>query len=72
MESEKFIRALDTISYETNLGKSLKNTLRKVEKQNLMKELNEYRLFLKKRRIVLDGYTYRIKSLHSIKLKYDR
>ena len=37
-----------------------------------MEELNDYRVFLKKRRKLLDGYTYRIKSLQSINLKYDR
>lgn len=37
-----------------------------------MSEINNYRLFLKKRRRLLDGYTYRIKSLQSINLKYDR
>ncbi|MBU5591299.1 hypothetical protein KQI89_05955 [Clostridium sp. MSJ-4] len=66
------MRTLDAISYETKLGKNLKNTLRKVDKEVLIEELNDYRLFLKKRRRLLDDYTYRIKSLQSIKLKYDR
>lgn len=72
MDTKKLIRTLDAISYETKLGKNLKNTLRKVDKNLLMDELNDYRLFLKKRRRLLDQYTYRIKSLQSIKLKYDR
>ncbi|WP_186429684.1 hypothetical protein [Clostridium sp. BSD9I1] len=72
MENNKLIRTLDAISYETKLGKNLKNTLRKVDKEVLMEELNDYRVFLKKRRRLLDDYTYRIKSLQSIKLKYDR
>lgn len=72
MDTKKLIRTLDAISYETKLGKNLKNTLRKVDKDLLMDELNDYRLFLKKRRRLLDQYTYRIKSLQSIKLKYDR
>lgn len=72
MENEKLIRTLDAISYETKLDKNLRNTLRKVQKESLMEELNEYRLFLKKRRKLLLDYTYRIKSLQSIKLKYDR
>lgn len=72
MDNKKLIRTLDAISYETKLGKNLKNTLRKVDKEVLMKELNDYRLFLKKRRTLLDEYTYRIKSLQSINLKYDR
>lgn len=72
MDNINLIRVLDAISYETKLGKNLKNTLRKVEKKTLMEELNDYRVFLKKRRKLLDGYTYRIKSLQSINLKYDR
>lgn len=72
MESNNLIRTLDAISYETKLGKNLKNTLRKVEKEILMEELNDYRLFLKKRIRLLGDYTYRIKSIQSIKLKYDR
>lgn len=72
VENNKLIRTLDAISYETKLDKNLKNTLRKVDKEVLMEELNDYRLFVKKRRRLLDDYTYRIKSLQSIKLKYDR
>lgn len=72
MEYDKLVRTLDAISYETTLGKNLKNTLRKVDRETLMEELNDYRLFLKKRRRLLDDYTYRIKSLQSINLKYDR
>ncbi|WP_051986318.1 hypothetical protein [Clostridium amazonitimonense] len=72
MDNNKLIRTLDAISYETRLGKNLKNTLRKVDKEILMEELNDYRLFLKKRRRLLDDYTYRIKSIQSIQLKYDR
>ncbi|WP_061282054.1 MULTISPECIES: hypothetical protein [Clostridium] len=72
MDTKKLIRTLDAISYETKLGKNLKNTLRKVGKNLLMDELNDYRLFLKKRRTLLDEYTYRIKSLQSINLKYNR
>lgn len=72
MDTKKLIRTLDAISYETKLGKNLKNTLRKVDKDLLMDELKDYRLFLKKRRRLLDQYTYRIKSLQSIDLKYDR
>lgn len=72
MGNNRLIRTLDAISYETKLGKNLKNTLRKVDKELLMGELIDYRLFLKKRRRLLDQYTYRIKSLQSINLKYER
>ncbi|ETJ29314.1 hypothetical protein Q604_UNBC16144G0001, partial [human gut metagenome] len=40
MDTKKLIRTLDAISYETKLGKNLKNTLRKVDKDLLMDELN--------------------------------
>ena len=72
MDNEKLIRVLDAISYETKLGKNLKNTLRKVDKEDLIEEIKEYRLFIKKRRTLLMDFTYRIKSLQSIKIKYER
>ncbi|MGL4876012.1 MAG: hypothetical protein ACRC30_15345 [Clostridium sp.] len=46
MDTNKLIRTLDAISYETKLGKNLKNTLRKVEKSCLMNELNDYNIDL--------------------------
>ena len=72
VDIKRLIRDLDAISYKTGLGKNLRNTLRKVDKEDLMRELTDYRLFLRKRRRLLNKYTYRIKSLHSLKLKYDR
>lgn len=72
IDNNNLIRILDSISYETKLGKSLKNTLRKVDKELLLEELSEYRLFLKKRKRMLNDFTYRIKSLQSINLKYNR
>lgn len=38
MDTKKLIRTLDVISYEIKLGKNLKNTLRKVDKNILMDE----------------------------------
>ncbi|MGU8238191.1 hypothetical protein ACV3T9_13200 [Clostridium perfringens] len=72
MDINKLIRSLDSVSYETKLGKNLKNTLRKFDRNELMEELKDYRLFLKKRKDILVDYTYRIKSIQSINLKYDR
>ncbi|MDK0794950.1 hypothetical protein P5E92_01535 [Clostridium perfringens] len=72
MDIKKLIRSLDSVSYETKLGKNLKNTLRKFDRNELMEELKDYRLFLKKRKDILVDYTYRIKSIQSINLKYDR
>lgn len=72
MDINKLVRSLGSVSYETKLGKNLKNTLRKVDRNELMEELKYYRLFLKKRKDMLRDYTYRIKSIQSINLKYDR
>ena len=72
MDINKLVRSLDSVSYETKLGKNLKNTLRKVDRNELLEELKDYRLFLKKRKDILSDYTYRIKSIQSINLKYDR
>ncbi|MBU3131950.1 hypothetical protein KPL40_05750 [Clostridium gasigenes] len=72
MYNKELVRALDAISYETKLGKNLKNTLRKVDKEDLISELKEYRLFIKERRKLLMEMTYRIKSLQSINIKYSR
>ncbi|HBC2053786.1 hypothetical protein [Clostridium perfringens] len=72
MDINKLVRSLDSVSYETKLGKNLKNTLRKFDRNELMEELKDYRLFLKKRKDILVDYTYRIKSIQSINLKYDR
>ena len=72
MDINKLVRSLDSVSDETKLGKNLKNTLRKFDRNELMEELKDYRLFLKKRKDILVDYTYRIKSIQSINLKYDR
>lgn len=72
MRFDKLVRVLDLVSYETKLGKTLKNTLRKVEKDDLLEELREYRLFLRDKKEVLSEYIYRVKSIQSMKLKYDK
>lgn len=66
------IKVLDSISYESKLGKNLKNTLRKFDKEELFKELEDCAEYYYDNNKLLYGYTYRIKSLQSIKMKYDR
>ena len=36
MDINKLVRSLGSVSYETKLGKNLKNTLRKVDRNELM------------------------------------
>ena len=68
---ENLVKTLDEISYESRLGKNLRNTLRKFDKEELFNELKSYRKFLKLNRDSING-VYRIKSLQSIYLKYER
>lgn len=64
---------LSNLSYQTQLGKSLKNTLRKFNKEDLFDELNEMILYFTQ---IVDEQVLpqenRIKSLHSCSLKYDK
>lgn len=67
------IELLNRLSYQTRLGKSLKRNIHYFEKDDLMKELSDMTDWLDEQEcfsdIVLD---YRIKSMDSILLKYDR
>ncbi|MHB9924639.1 hypothetical protein FCV38_02560 [Clostridium sporogenes] len=63
---------LDKLSFKTTLGKSLKNTLRKFNKNELINDLENYIDFLNDNVDLLQNYNYRIKSLQSILLKYDK
>lgn len=65
---------LEKISYQTKLGKSLKNTLRKFEKETLLTELQEVIEFYMETTKELESanYSYRVKSLHSCVLKYEK
>ncbi|WP_125154531.1 hypothetical protein [Clostridium rectalis] len=63
---------LDKLSFKTTLGKSLKNTLRKFKKNELINDLENYIDFLNDNVDLLQNYNYRIKSLQSILLKYDK
>ncbi len=62
---------LADISYRTQLGKSLKNTLRKFDKEELFAELDDMISYF----VTIDGEikpSHRIKSLQSCSLKYDK
>lgn len=62
---------LYSISYHSNLGKSLKNTLRKFDKVELFSEVNEAIAYYIEN-VSKVPYEYRIKSLQSCSLKYDK
>lgn len=60
---------LDSWSYRTTLEKSLRSPISKFELDKLLEDINSYRRSLK----ILDiPYDYRIKSIHSAKLKVTR
>ena len=62
---------LDNISYRTQLGKSLKNTLRKFDKEELFEEINSFIFFLTENESKI-SHEHRIKSLQSCSLKYEK
>lgn len=64
---------LDNISYQSNLGKSLKNTLRKFDKEELFDEIDD--MIINFHTSISDDifpYENRIKSLQSCVLKYKK
>ena len=65
---------LEKISYQTQLGKSLKNTLRKFDREELFDELGKIIEFYTEvgNELECANYQYRIKSLHSCLLKYEK
>lgn len=64
---------LDELSYESKLGKSLKNTLRKFSKDDIFKEIRNISRYLNSRKIDFKfPVSYRIKSYHSCLIKYDK
>lgn len=64
---------LQSLSYKSKLGKSLKNTLRKFEKNDIINEILDLKEFYESTDL-LKGvkFSYRIKSLHSCILKYNK
>ncbi len=64
---------LDKLSFESKLGKSLKNTLRKFEKDNLFNEIIDLKEFYENNdSLKYVSFAYRIKSIQSCSLKYDK
>lgn len=64
---------LQSLSYESNLDKSLKNTLRKFDKDNLIDEILDLKEFYESTDLLRDvKFSYRIKSLQSCILKYNK
>ena len=67
------ISILDKLSYKSNLNKSLKNTLRKFNKEDIMTELLDIRGFYEKNQLLTTiKFDYRIKSFQSSLLQYDK
>ncbi len=61
---------LDELSYESKLGKSLKNTLRKFNKDDIFKEIRNISRYLNTRKIDFKfPVSYRIKSYHSLGIR---
>lgn len=67
------IPILEQLSYESHLGKSLKQNLHYFERSELLNELSQMTEWLSEQ-VVLDeiALDFRIKSIDSITLKYDR
>ena len=62
---------LSDLSYQTKLGKSLKNTLRKFNKEELFEEINEVIIHFAENQEKIQEEN-RIKSLQSCLLKYEK
>lgn len=71
---ETLYMQLVSLSYSSQLGRSLKNVLAHVDKELLFEDVRGARRFFRERIPFLEktGMNYRIKSLDSILLKYDR
>lgn len=65
------LNMISNLSYRTQLGKSLKNTLRKFDKEELFDEINNLIFYLTERESDIP-HEHRIKSLQSCNLKYDK
>ena len=67
------VQILEQLSYESHLGKSLKQNLRHFDRDALMTELAEMTDWLSQQTILDEiGIDLRIKSIDSISLKYER
>ena len=64
---------LEKLSYESKLGKSLKNTLRKFDKQDIINELLDIKEFYESTELLRNvEFSYRIKSIQSCIMKYNK
>lgn len=64
---------LDKLSFENKLGKSLKNTLRKFEKDDLFNEIIDLKEFYESTDLLKGvNFAYRVKSIQSCLLKYNK
>ena len=64
---------LDKLSCESQLGKSLKNTLRKFQKDDLVNEIIEIKEFYGSDDLLINvDFAYRIKFIQSCLLKYEK
>ncbi|MDW8802487.1 hypothetical protein P8V03_15165 [Clostridium sp. A1-XYC3] len=64
---------LDKLSFESKLGKSLKNTLRKFEKNDLINEILDLKEFYESTDLLKGvNFPYRVKSIQSCLLKYEK
>ena len=62
---------LSDVSYRTNLGKSLKNTLRKFQKEELFDEVDKLIMHFIEHSDRI-SYDHRVKSLQSCSIKYEK
>lgn len=64
---------LSRLSYKTELGRSLKNSLRHFDRQSLVEELCSYTEWLNEQSVWEEvSLDYRIKSIDSLIMKYER
>lgn len=64
---------LQELSYQSKMERSLKNTLRKFNKNDLINEILDIKEFYESTHLLDDvQFSYRVKSLQSCMLKYDK
>lgn len=64
---------LEQLSYESRLEKSLKNTLRKFDKEDIINEILDIKEFYESTELLRNvQFSYRVKSLQSCILKYNK
>ncbi len=67
------IEILESLSYRSKIGKSLKQNLHYFDREELLCELYDMTLWLSEQTVLDEiALDFRIKSIDSIKLKYER